>query len=276
MPTDRFGTIVFGEPVGLPEDASIEINGGSGIATSRTVRITPHGRGVYQVLFSEASDFSDKIATDWEDYSEEHSFTLSAGDGLKTVYCQMRNAGLSELEAAVSANITLAASYASGVDSAIFIKIIALLRADTHLLAYDTNWASATTPHVLPGWQSGEEEEPALGGHRSEARMPFIEVAVLSHSWDKQGTYFVGTLRFGIRAWKATGADTDSADRETAIPHFLWDIQEAVNASRTLDDMLVLEHWQENINPRKARGATYGCGQMDLVVRVGGDLQYGS
>lgn len=56
-----------------------------------------------QMIISENLDFS---GADWEDYAATKSFTLSSGDGLKTIYAKFRDVWYAESDA-ISAHITL-------------------------------------------------------------------------------------------------------------------------------------------------------------------------
>jgi len=77
---------------------TVAINGGAAYATSGTVTLTnttadTGGAGVGQMRFSETGTF-DPAGTDWLPYLASKPWTLSVGDGAKTLYAQYRdNAG---------------------------------------------------------------------------------------------------------------------------------------------------------------------------------------
>jgi len=72
---------------GPPANLDIEINGGSSTTQSRNVELTLSAERASECRFSE-----DQYSwTGWEDYASRRDFTMSSGDGLKTVYYQCRN-----------------------------------------------------------------------------------------------------------------------------------------------------------------------------------------
>ncbi|MDD5318119.1 MAG: hypothetical protein PHF51_05320, partial [Candidatus ainarchaeum sp.] len=70
-----------------PSGMSIEINGGAGQTSVKTVDLSLHAQGASQCRFSQDNyDW-----TSWADYAPYAQFTLKGGDGLKTVYYQCSN-----------------------------------------------------------------------------------------------------------------------------------------------------------------------------------------
>ncbi|VVC71719.1 Uncharacterised protein [uncultured archaeon] len=70
-----------------PSAMSIEINGGAGETSVKTVDLSLHASGASQCRFSQ--DNYDWTA--WADYAQYAQFTLRGSDGLKTVYYQCAN-----------------------------------------------------------------------------------------------------------------------------------------------------------------------------------------
>jgi hypothetical protein len=70
-----------------PSDLRIKINGGASYTTSRSVDLTLRAKGASECRFEE----DDNGWTSWQDYDTDKSWTLSSGDGTKTIYYQCRN-----------------------------------------------------------------------------------------------------------------------------------------------------------------------------------------
>jgi uncharacterized repeat protein (TIGR02543 family) len=71
-----------------PTGASISINGGAAYATDAAVILTLSATGAYQMIISEDNSFS---GVSYQAYDTGRSFTLSSGDGVKTVYVKYRD-----------------------------------------------------------------------------------------------------------------------------------------------------------------------------------------
>ena len=92
--------IIYNE---LPAVTAFLINNGATDASSRTVTLNNAATGSpTECMASESSDFSDGV---WQTYTVAPSFTLSKGDGGKTVYFKVRNVHANS--AVVSDGITL-------------------------------------------------------------------------------------------------------------------------------------------------------------------------
>ncbi|HBV99394.1 MAG TPA: hypothetical protein DEF36_20435, partial [Desulfotomaculum sp.] len=87
-----------------PTGGSISINGGDTYTTSTTVTLTLSATGASEMMVSEDSGFS---GASYEAYATSKSFTLSSGDGTKTVYVKYRNAAGNETSGTISDSITL-------------------------------------------------------------------------------------------------------------------------------------------------------------------------
>ena len=72
-----------------PTNTSISINKGASVADSRNVTISLSAKDAVEMIISENADF--KGAT-YEDYATTRSFTLSSGDGTKTIYVKFKDA----------------------------------------------------------------------------------------------------------------------------------------------------------------------------------------
>ena len=79
----------------VPTLSSASINGGAAVTTSTTVGLTigatDDRSGLAQYQLSEAVDFSGGTTTAWTAWTPTPSYTLSAGDGIKTVYARVRD-----------------------------------------------------------------------------------------------------------------------------------------------------------------------------------------
>ncbi|VVB67794.1 Uncharacterised protein [Candidatus Norongarragalina meridionalis] len=85
-----YDTIVLNTPaVGvIPQSLSVIINNGATYATSRDVGMNLYAQGASECRYNnDANPYSD-----WEPYYTYRSWTLTTGDGVKTVYYQCRNA----------------------------------------------------------------------------------------------------------------------------------------------------------------------------------------
>ncbi|MDD5370740.1 MAG: hypothetical protein PHQ40_16785 [Anaerolineaceae bacterium] len=93
---------------------SILVNGGMGVTASPNVTLvlptTETGSGVAQMMISNAESFSD---TSWELYSATKSWTLTGGDGSKTVYAKFKDQ-IGNVSSVYSDSITLDSSAPSG------------------------------------------------------------------------------------------------------------------------------------------------------------------
>ncbi|HBV99393.1 MAG TPA: phage tail protein, partial [Desulfotomaculum sp.] len=87
-----------------PTGGSISINGGNTYTNSTSVTLTLSATGASEMMVSEDSSFS---GASYEAYSASKSFTLSSGDGTKTVYVKYRNAAGNETSGTISDSITL-------------------------------------------------------------------------------------------------------------------------------------------------------------------------
>lgn len=86
--------------------ASLVINDGSAMAPSAAVNLTLtayDAHGVRSMIVSEAGDF---LGAEWQPYTERLRWTLSAGDGPKTVFARVRDENGWE-SAVASASVTL-------------------------------------------------------------------------------------------------------------------------------------------------------------------------
>ena len=72
-----------------PTDMSISINGGNAYTDNTSVTLTLGATGASEMMISENSDFS---GASYETYSSSKAFTLSSGDGEKTVYVKYKDA----------------------------------------------------------------------------------------------------------------------------------------------------------------------------------------
>jgi formylglycine-generating enzyme required for sulfatase activity len=85
---------------------SISINGGASHTSDSSVTLNLSASGAAEMRISNSSDLS---GSSWETYSSTRSWTLSSGDGAKTVYAQFRDAAANESDT-VSDTIVLATS----------------------------------------------------------------------------------------------------------------------------------------------------------------------
>ena len=91
-----------------PSGAGISINGGAAYTASRDVTLTLAATGATQMRFS-----NDAVTwSSWEAYGTSKAWTLSAGDGVKTVFVEYRDAAGNT--AAAQASITLDGTAPSG------------------------------------------------------------------------------------------------------------------------------------------------------------------
>ncbi|NOZ85769.1 MAG: hypothetical protein GXP49_05830 [Deltaproteobacteria bacterium] len=85
-------SVVASDTVTLDETAPslfvVSIAGGAEYARSVNVDVGIDADGASGMIISEASDFS---GANWSTYSSHKAFVLSVGDGLKTVYCKVRD-----------------------------------------------------------------------------------------------------------------------------------------------------------------------------------------
>ncbi|SFG06678.1 Listeria/Bacterioides repeat-containing protein [Desulfotomaculum arcticum] len=93
-----------------PTGGSISINSGADYTTSTSVTLTLSATGASEMMVSEDSGFS---GASYEAYSTSKSFTLSSGDGIKTVYAKYKDAAGNETSATISDTITLVTTAAT-------------------------------------------------------------------------------------------------------------------------------------------------------------------
>ncbi len=86
-----------------PTSTSVVIASGAAQATSASVTLTLAATSATQMAISNSADFS---AVSWETYATSKAWTLTSGDGVKTVYAKFRDAS-GNVSAAVSDTITL-------------------------------------------------------------------------------------------------------------------------------------------------------------------------
>jgi len=83
-----YGSTTFTIDTTAPTSNSVSINSGATYSTSIGVMLTLASTGATQMMVSENSGFS---GASWETYSTSKSFTLSTGDGTKTVYVKFKD-----------------------------------------------------------------------------------------------------------------------------------------------------------------------------------------
>ena len=83
-----YGSTTFTVDTTAPTSNSVSINSGATYSTSIGVMLTLASTGATQMMVSENSGFS---GASWETYSTSKSFTLSTGDGTKTVYVKFKD-----------------------------------------------------------------------------------------------------------------------------------------------------------------------------------------
>ena len=69
------------------QSGSISINSGATITNNATVTLTLSATGASEMMISEDSEFCTEAS--YETYATSKSFTLSSGDGTKTVYVKI-------------------------------------------------------------------------------------------------------------------------------------------------------------------------------------------
>ena len=89
-----------------PYNTSISINAGVTSTNTTSVTLTLAATEAYQMLMSNASDFS---GATWETYATSKVWTLLAGEGVKTVYAKFRDSA-GNISSFVSDTITFSAS----------------------------------------------------------------------------------------------------------------------------------------------------------------------
>lgn len=94
-----------GSSVTVPSNTSISISGGTAQTTSRNVTLTLAATNATLMMVSNDANFSD--VTTWENYATSKSWTLSEGNGTKTVYAKFRSSDGGN-SSAVSDTIVLA------------------------------------------------------------------------------------------------------------------------------------------------------------------------
>ncbi|HBV99392.1 MAG TPA: hypothetical protein DEF36_20425, partial [Desulfotomaculum sp.] len=102
--TSTISGVAFTADLAAPTGGSISINGGDTYTTSTTVTLTLSATGASEMMVSEDSGFS---GASYEAYATSKSFTLSSGDGTKTVYVKYRDAAGNEASGTISDSITL-------------------------------------------------------------------------------------------------------------------------------------------------------------------------
>jgi len=263
----------WGDPVGIPASCTMQIGRiATGVSAVRTVEIFLFGLNVYEVQLYESGGFVDDDEH-WVTFERVLEYTF-ASDGDKTLYCAFRNPGRFAIgtpghETQISANVSIDASAAYGGIAQIFDNIFTILRNNETLQAYDSDWASTTKPHVVPGWVS---EEPSLQGETNAGRCPFVEIRTApSRNEGITHGYFNMALSFQMRAYIARSTqDRRDLNVEHDMLQFLWDIMEALNAYPRLDGLAsVKRHYPGSMDTTLGMGKTFACGQMDLVVEAG-------
>ena len=78
-----------------PQNSSFSINNNALYADAREVGLSLSSQGAYQMLISESSNFS---GASWQTYSSSPTFTLSDGEGEKTLYLKLRDQAEFETE----------------------------------------------------------------------------------------------------------------------------------------------------------------------------------
>ncbi|MBI2592548.1 MAG: peptidoglycan-binding protein [Candidatus Colwellbacteria bacterium] len=92
-----------------PTNTSVVIAAGAVTASSTAVTLTLGATGATQMMISNVSDFKDAV---WETYTTSKAWTLTSGDGVKTVYVRFRDAS-QNVSVAVTDTITLTTGVAA-------------------------------------------------------------------------------------------------------------------------------------------------------------------
>ncbi len=95
--SSAYPSVTVSRDVAAPTISSVRINAGALYATATAVSLSitavdSGGSGLASYRLAETSDFSGSTALDWAAWTSTPSFTLTSGDGPKTVYVQVRDA----------------------------------------------------------------------------------------------------------------------------------------------------------------------------------------
>lgn len=132
---------------------SMLIEGGADLATSRNVELIIDATGAIEMMLANSQDFS---GTTWQEYSATASWTLSEGDGDKTVYLRARNDFLVEAETSSTirpAPIAASMDIAGGADSTTTRSVVLALNAvgaTDMMLSNSADFANATWQAYSP------------------------------------------------------------------------------------------------------------------------------
>ncbi|OGE75967.1 MAG: hypothetical protein A3C85_00705 [Candidatus Doudnabacteria bacterium RIFCSPHIGHO2_02_FULL_48_21] len=87
-----------------PTNTTISIASGAAVTSTENVTLTLAAAGAAHMMIANTADFAG--ITNWENYAATKSWTLTSGDGVKTVYAKFRS-NTGDVSAAVSDTITL-------------------------------------------------------------------------------------------------------------------------------------------------------------------------
>ena len=87
-----------------PTSGSVSINSGASITNNTSVTLTLSATGASEMMISESSTFE---GGSYESYATSKSFTLSSGDGTKTIYVKYKDLAGNETTETISDSITL-------------------------------------------------------------------------------------------------------------------------------------------------------------------------
>lgn len=199
---------------------TISVSGGAAYATSATVTLTlsasdGSGSGVAQMQFSN----NNTAWSGWEDYGTSKSWTLSAGDGAKTVYVQYKDTAGNVSSGDISDGITLDATVpvAGTLDAAASVTEMPLDVSYTG--ASDAGTGLAKVELWYKKNAGGTWTDSGLSSTNADDTFSFDS----GHGYSGDGTYYfklVAQDTAGNRSAAATGAGDGStviATRALAI-----------------------------------------------------------
>jgi len=255
-------------PAGLPSNGLIRIGRTArAVSISQTVEVFPFVQDGQRIALYESGT---PLEADYVDMTSPISYTFSS-DGSKRLYAAFMNARGQTLGAdqSIYADITIGTT--DDIPQQCKNEIVDILRNDTNLQTYATDWDSATRPRVIPGWI---DEDAELMSQGNAGRFPHVLVRTGETTREPVGNgYFDLTITIEVQAFIKTTTRVLKESREETINNFLNAIEQALDEFPTLNNPAVKQVYASSKDPTWANGKSYRAGLIEFTIDAGAPLQ---
>ncbi len=183
-----------------PANGSISINGGAARTVSTSVTLTLYAEGASRMMVSEDSGFA---GASYEAYAASRSFTLSVGEGTKTVYAKYMDEAGNETSTTISASIFYKTVPVSGDKT-----IHGMEDTDTHFAAADFVYSGLLVKIMLESLPSHGELKLDGNGVSLNQEIPAGDIGKLIYT---PGANWNGTDSFDWKGGDGTDYSAEAA-----------------------------------------------------------------